>query len=963
MPRTRSRTRKTSLEEESVAAAEDSQETSIDTPPTMISEDGVHQEEEMPIMVSSVVTAVEEVDPESDPKLLKTLKVVEEVESLSAPPLTVEKGDSSMPPPPESAMAMEVDEPYEPQSAVESGKETLESVENNYSGPSQEDAEPSQSGSGDEKPSESAGESPKEVEEDVKPREEQAKVQEMKTETKETEEEYVPEPVKKPDAVVAEESGDSSEGEAGGSVYSSDSEKGKEEEKKGKKEEESKAEEEKKEKLKLEEARKRVLKQFEEEEARQKEALQLEKKKRLESQREAEELEAKLKAEEERLKREATLEKFWTPIRADPDDFPAWTKLLQYVESHEHSMAEKVYNEFLEKYPFCFGYWKKFADFQRIRVSPEAALSVFQRGVKAIPLSVDLWVHYLNFMEAAYGADNPDAVLSLCEDALNAAGLEFRSNKLWDLCIRLAEKKGNVGAMWSFYRRLMKTPTLQWQLAKENCLNFITNNDPAKYMSSEEYTAVSQQAKTVVLAEEAARRREPRVTPAPMVFENGAPVEPGLEPDLPPGCDNLPPEEKMDLLLSEKEKRRALDELINGEIEACFGEVELECQKRFPFESALKRPYFHVKPLEKAQLKNWREYLDFEISEGDPIRIRTLFERCLIACAYYEEFWRKYADYLIQNGTGDPQEEQEAVIRDVYARACTIHLPKKIHIHFEYAAFEEARGHPEAADEILQKLESKRGTQLLIGLRRIQLARRTDKTLKKAEEMFDKYWKEFKGSPDKDEMECLGLKYARFLRHGCKKVRVAVDVLKEVKDRIDVTTDNSVSRVYLALLDCFIQMFPEGEEEALKVFEEAVGNRALSAKERLMFSQRRIEFLEDFGGNIETLQRACAEHAANVKELSAAAAEQETHEQRKRGLSTDDSSSSGQQAKKPRLPPASTPTTTAQQYPYYNQNYYPHAQWGTAGYTAAYGTGYPTAAAGTYGQAGYTTTGYYGTGY
>jgi pre-mRNA-processing factor 39 len=48
-----------------------------------------------------------------------------------------------------------------------------------------------------------------------------------------------------------------------------------------------------------------------------------------------------------------------------------------------------------------------------------------------------------------------------------------------------------------------------------------------------------------------------------------------------------------------------------------------------------------VKPLEQCQLNNWKEYLDFEIKEGKQERISLLFERCLIACALYEEFWIK----------------------------------------------------------------------------------------------------------------------------------------------------------------------------------------------------------------------------------------------------------------------------------------------------------------------------------
>ena len=61
-----------------------------------------------------------------------------------------------------------------------------------------------------------------------------------------------------------------------------------------------------------------------------------------------------------------------------------------------------------------------------------------------------------------------------------------------------------------------------------------------------------------------------------------------------------------------------------------------------PFSSPqIKRPYFHVKPLERAQLRNWREYLDFEIAEGNQQRILILFERCMVACALYEDFWIK----------------------------------------------------------------------------------------------------------------------------------------------------------------------------------------------------------------------------------------------------------------------------------------------------------------------------------
>lgn len=48
-----------------------------------------------------------------------------------------------------------------------------------------------------------------------------------------------------------------------------------------------------------------------------------------------------------------------------------------------------------------------------------------------------------------------------------------------------------------------------------------------------------------------------------------------------------------------------------------------------------------MKPLEKSQLKNWKDYLDFEIEAGDHERVVILFERCMIATALYEDFWLK----------------------------------------------------------------------------------------------------------------------------------------------------------------------------------------------------------------------------------------------------------------------------------------------------------------------------------
>lgn len=60
-----------------------------------------------------------------------------------------------------------------------------------------------------------------------------------------------------------------------------------------------------------------------------------------------------------------------------------------------------------------------------------------------------------------------------------------------------------------------------------------------------------------------------------------------------------------------------------------------ELARRQPFETAIKRPYFHIRPLDAAQLVTWNQYLDYVEQLGDPGATLRLYERCLVACASY----------------------------------------------------------------------------------------------------------------------------------------------------------------------------------------------------------------------------------------------------------------------------------------------------------------------------------------
>jgi len=121
-----------------------------------------------------------------------------------------------------------------------------------------------------------------------------------------------------------------------------------------------------------------------------------------------------------------------------------------------------------------------------------------------------------------------------------------------------------------------------------------------------------------------------------------------------------------------------------------------EMEKRRQFETAIKRPYFHFKPLDERQLDNWREYLDFEEAESTTSAIK-LYERCLVACANYPEFWSRYANFVETNVGA-------AAARAIYVRMTSVFIKRRPEAFLAHALFEEGQGKAADARKIYQEL-------------------------------------------------------------------------------------------------------------------------------------------------------------------------------------------------------------------------------------------------------------------
>ncbi|KAI4978808.1 hypothetical protein ZWY2020_015561 [Hordeum vulgare] len=278
--------------------------------------------------------------------------------------------------------------------------------------------------------------------------------------------------------------------------------------------------------------------------------------------------------------------RLWGVVTADCLDFDAWTALIEETERIAESnivKIRKVYDAFLAEFPLCFGYWKKYADHEGRLDGVNKVFEVYERAVLAVTYSVDIWCNYCQFAISTY--NDPDVIRRLFDRGLAYVGTDYRSNTLWDEYIKYEESLQAWNHLAAVYTRILEHPIQQLD-RYFNCLKELT---------------ATRSLSEILTAEETSMYC--------LTVENSAPV---IDGEAHPNDVEKTAEPEVSSSTEAEDKAKYVS--IREELYKKAKEYE---SKIISFEQAIRRPYFHVKPLDKPELENWHSYLDFIEREED----------------------------------------------------------------------------------------------------------------------------------------------------------------------------------------------------------------------------------------------------------------------------------------------------------------------------------------------------------
>lgn len=465
-------------------------------------------------------------------------------------------------------------------------------------------------------------------------------------------------------------------------------------------------------------------------------------------------------------------QEMWKYLEYDFSNFDQWINILHMVDEHNIEVnARMAYSTFLEFYPLCYGYWKKYANFEKRNNNIHEFEKVLENSLSAIPISVDLWIYYMTYLRTER-YDEEHHIRNEFERSLKLCGLDYHSDKLWHDYISWEVERNELFNAIKIFYRLIRIPTSNYIKNFFKFQEFIFQNLPEQYLSYTEY-----HKRRYISIQSLGRNHNIH----------------SLDVDsTPPGEDFQQETEITESQILSKLRVDIIDEL-----HYFHKQTAIEFENRKIFEENIRRPYFHVNELDSDQIRNWENYIKFERRAGEHKRIIYVYERCLMACVSNEELWLNYLEYLSNSNV-----DVTVLLADVFKRSL-FHHPKSLLLNLKYFDFSETQGWVETAVETIKQLEIIYPHSREVAIRTINLARK-----KKDGTLGMLYKHHLNCSQSKCFSSYIAVKYARFVWKHDRQLNVAFEILHDTIRNNDISVNDSLE-IYLTLVDLKMELNPK----------------------------------------------------------------------------------------------------------------------------------------------------------
>ncbi|CAN6875434.1 unnamed protein product [Brassica oleracea] len=506
-------------------------------------------------------------------------------------------------------------------------------------------------------------------------------------------------------------------------------------------------------------------------------------------------------------------------------DFDDWTLLISEVETSFPDDIEKlclVYDAFLLEFPLCHGYWRKYAYHKMQLCTLDDAVDVFERAIQAATYSLVVWLDYCTFAVAAY--EDPHDVCRLFERGLSFVGKDYSCCALWDKYIEFLLIKKQWSSLAHVYLRTLRYPSKK--------LDFYYNN----------FRKIAASLKEKIKCR---------------IDVNGDLSSDPMEEDLVP---TLHSDEEISVVIRDlmgPSSSFAVAKALHAYLsigEQFYQDSEQLKAKISCFETQIRRPYFHVKPLDTNQLDNWHKYLSFAETYGDFDWAIKLYERCLIPCANYTEFWFRYVDFVESNGGRE-------LANFALARASQTFVKNESAVHLFNARFKEHVGDASAASVALSRC----GEELGVGfVENVAKKANMEKRLGNFEAAVTTYREALKKSlVGKENVETTALLYVQFSR-----LKYMITNSADEAAQILIEGNEKVPHCKLLLEELIRLMMMHGGSRQMDLLDpiidkeishQADSSGGLSAEDKENISNLYMEFI-DLSGTIHDVRKALGRH-------------------------------------------------------------------------------------------------------